>query len=60
MLIDVSRGIPESHLAASGILLHIWRRQAVLHKYQLLIIPPFEAEQSELLILPLDKPQISK
>ena len=60
MLIDVSRGIPQSHLAASGILPHIWRRQTFLHKYQLLIALPFEAEQSGLLLLPLDKPQISK
>jgi len=60
MPIDVSRGIPQSHLSDSGILPHIWRRQVFLHKYQLLIAPPFEAEQSGLLILPLDKPQISK
>jgi len=52
MLIDVSRGIPQSHLAASGILPHIWRGQVFLHRYQLLIAPPFEAEQSGILILP--------
>jgi hypothetical protein len=60
MLIDISRGIPYSHLAASGLLPHIWRRQVFLHKYQLLIATPFKAEQSGILILPLNKPQISK
>jgi len=56
MPIDVSSGIPQSHLASSGVLPHIWKRKVFLHKYQLLKAPPFEDEQSGILLLPLNKP----